>query len=138
MEDRMTLSAKSVSLAEWCNSSKESGNDEDEEQPGYTLECKLVSVRLVDSGESIAAAARLLGVVDQTLFNWVKLHMSGKLQGADSKLVSAEQMEISRLRAVSADRNMTTQGCGRKLGLVKQRCRGFCGTQLDCGSRARS
>ena len=47
----------------------------------YTLESKLEAVRLVDKGESIEAAARSLGVVDQTLFNWVKLHKSGKLQG---------------------------------------------------------
>jgi hypothetical protein len=31
--------------------------------------------------------------------NWVKAHKPGKLKGADSKPVSAEQMEISRLRA---------------------------------------
>ena len=56
-------------------------------------------MRLVEGGQSIAAAARTLGVVDQTLFNWVKAQRAGKLTGADSKLVSAEQMEISRLRA---------------------------------------
>ena len=42
------------------------------------------------------------GLVDhynQTLFNWVKAHRQGKLTGVDSKPVSAEQMEISRLRA---------------------------------------
>ena len=50
-------------------------------------------------GQSIAAAARTLGVVDQTLFNWVKAQRQGKLKGVDSKPVSAEQMEISRLRA---------------------------------------
>jgi transposase-like protein len=60
----------------------------------YTLEFKLV-----DGGQTIAAAARTLGVVDQTLFNWVKVHRAGKLTGAGSKVVSAEQMEISRLRA---------------------------------------
>ena len=39
-------------------------------------------------------------MVDQTLYNWVKAQRQGKLQGADSKVnVSAEQMEISRLRA---------------------------------------
>ena len=49
-------------------------------------------------GQSVAAAATTLGVVDQTLFNWVKIHRQGKLTGADSKApVSAEQMEISRL-----------------------------------------
>ena len=65
----------------------------------YTLEFKQEAVRLVHSGRSIAAAARTLGVVDQTLFNWVKADRQGKLNGADSKSVSAEQMEISRLRA---------------------------------------
>lgn len=65
----------------------------------YTLEFKQEAVRLVEDGQSIAAAARTLGVVDQTLFNWVKAHRAGKLSGAGSKVVSAEQMEISRLRA---------------------------------------
>ena len=37
--------------------------------------------------------------LEQTLFNWVKAERIGKLKGADSKVVSAEQMEISRLRA---------------------------------------
>ena len=40
----------------------------------YTLEFKPEAVRLVDNGQSIAAAARTLGVVDQMLFNWVKAH----------------------------------------------------------------
>ena len=35
----------------------------------------------------------------ETLFNWVKAHRQGKLQGADSNPVSAEQKENSRLRA---------------------------------------
>ena len=66
----------------------------------YTLEFKLEAVRMVESGETIAAAARKLDMVDQTLFNWVKAAREGKLTGADSPLkVSAEQMEISRLRA---------------------------------------
>ena len=65
----------------------------------YTLEFKQEAVRLVDNGQSIAAAARTLGVVDQTLFNWVKQHKQGQLKGVDSKPVSVEQMEISRLRA---------------------------------------
>jgi transposase len=39
-------------------------------------------------------------VVEQTLFNWVKAKREGRLKGAHrSKAVSAEQMEISRLRA---------------------------------------
>jgi len=37
--------------------------------------------------------------VEQTLFNWVKAQRQGRFKGPDSKGVSAEQMEISRLRA---------------------------------------
>ena len=66
----------------------------------YTLEFKQEALKLVDRGQTIAAVARTLGVVEQTLFNWVKAHKQGKLKGADSKApVSAERMEISRLRA---------------------------------------
>ena len=66
----------------------------------YTLEFKQEAVRLVESGQSQAAAARSLGVVEQTLGNWVKAHRAGSLKGTSSRpLVTAEQMEISRLRA---------------------------------------
>jgi transposase len=66
----------------------------------YTLEFKLEAVRLVESGQTMAAAARSLGVVEQTLANWVKLHRAGKLTSVVGKsAVTAEQMEISRLRA---------------------------------------
>ena len=66
----------------------------------YTLEFKQEAVRLVESGQSQAAAARSLGVVEQTLGNWVKAHRAGKLKGSSNRPeVSAEQMEISRLRA---------------------------------------
>ena len=68
----------------------------------YTLEFKQEAVRLVQAGQSIAAVARTLGIVDQTLFNWVKAHRQGRLTGADSKPVSAEQMELTRLRAENA------------------------------------
>ena len=64
-----------------------------------TLEFKQEAVRRVQGGQSIAAAARSLGVVEQTLFNSVKAQRAGQLKGADSTLVSAEQMELSRLRA---------------------------------------
>jgi transposase len=66
----------------------------------FTLEFKLEAVRLVESGQTVAAAARSLGVVEQTLSHWVKLHRAGKLKGTIGKsAVTAEQMEISRLRA---------------------------------------
>ena len=65
----------------------------------YTLEFKQEAVRLVESGQTLAAAARSLGLVDQTLHNWVQAERQGKLKGTEKKAVSAEQMEISRLRA---------------------------------------
>ena len=39
----------------------------------YTLEFKLEAVRLVKAGQSMAAVAATLGVVEQTLYNWVRL-----------------------------------------------------------------
>ena len=65
----------------------------------YTLEFKQEAVRLVEGGQSQATVAKTLGLVEQTLFNWVKASRQGRLEGADSKPVSAEQMEIARLRA---------------------------------------
>ena len=65
----------------------------------YTLEFKQEAVRLVEGGQRQASVAKSLGLVEQTLFNWVKASRHGRLTGADTKPVSAEQMEIARLRA---------------------------------------
>ena len=66
----------------------------------YTLEFKQEAVRLVESGQSLASTARTLGIIEQTLGNWVKAQRTGTLQGASGKAsVSAEQMENRRLRA---------------------------------------
>ena len=47
----------------------------------YTLAFKQEAARLVESGQSIAAATRTLGLVEQTLFNWVKAHREGRAEG---------------------------------------------------------
>ncbi len=39
----------------------------------YTLEFKQEAVRLMQSEQSIAEVSRVLGIVEQTLFNWVKM-----------------------------------------------------------------
>jgi transposase len=66
----------------------------------YTLEFKLEAVRMVKGGQSLAAVSKILGIADQTLHNWIKAQREGRLGGgADSRLVSPEQMEIARLRA---------------------------------------
>jgi transposase len=68
----------------------------------YTLEFKLEAVRMVKGGQSLTAVAKILGIAEQTLHNWVKADRQGQLQGPDSKPVSPEQMEIARLRAENA------------------------------------
>lgn len=65
----------------------------------YTGEFKQEAVRLVEAGQSIAATARSLGLVEQTLYNWIKAQRQGKPLDGPEKPVTAEQMEISRLRA---------------------------------------
>ena len=65
----------------------------------YTLEFKLEAVRLVKAGQEVSVTARVLGVPKQPLSNWVRLAGKGAVQGAAERPVSAEQMELARLRA---------------------------------------
>ena len=65
----------------------------------YTAEFKELAVKRVKEGQSIGAVARELGLVEQTLRNWVKAAAAGKLSGAGAKVVTPEEMELSRLRA---------------------------------------
>jgi transposase len=64
----------------------------------YTNEFKLEAVRLVDSGQRPAAVARQLGISEQTLANWRKAAKAGTLGKSTGKPITAEQMELSRLR----------------------------------------
>jgi transposase len=59
----------------------------------YTAQFKDQAVALVKGGKSVPEVARALGLVEQTLRNWVKLAGKGKLH---------QQMELSRLRAENA------------------------------------
>lgn len=65
----------------------------------YTLEFKLEAVRLVKGGQAAAVTAKMLGIPNQTLDNWVRLSNKGQLKGAGDKPVSPDQMELARLRA---------------------------------------
>ncbi len=64
----------------------------------YTLEYKLEAVRLVQGGQSWAATAKVLGMPSQTLENWVRQAAKGQLGCAGFKPVSAEQMELARVK----------------------------------------
>ena len=48
----------------------------------YKREFKTQAVKRVNSGQGIAATARELGVVEQTLRNWMKAAKEGKLKQA--------------------------------------------------------
>ena len=72
----------------------------------YTLEFKQEAVRLVQTGRSCVSAAKELGIANQTLDSWVKLAVNGKLGAVGSKPITAEQMELSRLRAECAKLKM--------------------------------
>ena len=73
------------------------------------MEFKLEAVRLVESGQSIAEASRSLGVVEQTLANWIKLSRAGKLKEVVGKTgVTAEQM----IEVVVCTRREVIPGCG--------------------------
>jgi hypothetical protein len=65
-------------------------------------------------GEPIAAVAKELGLGDQTLRNWIKAVAQDKLQGAGSKAVTPEAMELSRMRAERRPRLV-----GHKFDFVK-------------------
>ncbi len=68
----------------------------------YTMEFKLEAVRLVKGGQSPAAIAKVLGIAAQTLDNWLKRDAKGALRAVGGNPISAEQMEMSRLRAALA------------------------------------
>jgi len=65
----------------------------------YTAEFKELAVKRVKEGLSAGAVAKDLWLIEQTLRNWVKAAAAGKLNGAGAKVVTPEQMELSRLRA---------------------------------------
>ena len=75
----------------------------------YTAEFKGLAVKRVNDGEGIAAVARELGLVEQTLRNWVKAFKKGKLNAPGAKKVTPEQMELSRVRAENARLRMENE-----------------------------
>ena len=56
-------------------------------------------MKQVKAGQGVGVVARELGMVEQTLRNWVKAYDAGTLNARGTKAVTPEQMELSRLRA---------------------------------------
>ena len=65
----------------------------------YTTEFKELAVKRIKGGQSVSMVCKELGLSDQTVRNWVKAAAEGKLSGAGGRVVTAEEMELSRLRA---------------------------------------
>jgi transposase len=68
-------------------------------QRAFTAEFKELAVQRVKDGETIPAVGSELGISHQTVRNWVKAADGGKLTGAGSRVVTPQEMELSRLRA---------------------------------------
>ena len=75
----------------------------------YTVEFKELAVKRVKDGQGIGPVARDLGLVEQTLRNWVKAAKHGKLNAPGGKAVTPEQMELSRMRAEHARLRMENE-----------------------------
>ena len=65
----------------------------------YTTEFKELVLKRIKDGQSVSKVCKELGLSDQTLRNWVKAAAEGRLGGAGGKVVTPEEMELSRLRA---------------------------------------
>ena len=65
----------------------------------YTTEFKELAVKRIKDGQSVSMVCKELGLSDQTVRNWVKAAAEGKLNGAGGRVVTPEEMELSRLRA---------------------------------------
>ncbi len=65
----------------------------------YTAAFTEQAVKRVKDGKRVGTVAKELGLVEQTLCNWVKAFDAGTLNGAGAPKVAPEAMELSRLRS---------------------------------------
>jgi transposase len=91
----------------------------------YTAEFKEAAVQRVKDGQSVSAVARELGMSMQTLRNWLKASEAGKLNSPGAKLVTAEQMELSRLRAENKRLQMELEIAKKAAARSTGRCNTF-------------
>ncbi|MCZ2438921.1 MAG: IS3 family transposase [Burkholderiales bacterium] len=87
----------------------------------YTAEFKEQAVKHAQA-VGIVVAAKELGLVEQTLRNWVKASAAGKLTAPGSKPVTPEQMELSRLRAENARLKMHVDIPKKSDGVLCEGC----------------
>jgi transposase len=75
----------------------------------YTAQFKELAVKRVKCGQGVGVVAKELGLVEQTLRNWVKAAKAGKLNAPGGKAITAEEMELSRVRAENARLRMENE-----------------------------
>lgn len=68
----------------------------------YIIAFKREAIRLVKLGQSAGQVASTLSMPHQTLENWLFVDKAVKLTGVGDKVVTPEQMELTRLRAENA------------------------------------
>jgi transposase len=64
-----------------------------------TAEFKELAVKRVEDGQGVSKICKELGLSDQTLRNGIKAVAEGRLAGAGGRVVTPEEMELSRRRA---------------------------------------
>ena len=74
----------------------------------YTTEFREQAVAMVNNGRSVPEVAEELGLIAQTLRNWLQAAERGRLN-EKAKKVTEEQMELSRLRADHARLRMENE-----------------------------
>ena len=74
----------------------------------YTAEFKEQAVAMVNNGRSVPEVAGELGLIEQTLRNWMKAAERGRLN-EKAKKVTEEQMELARLRSENARLRMENE-----------------------------
>jgi transposase len=101
-------------------------------KPEDTAEFKEQAVKRVKDGKTVGAAAKEMGLVEQTLRHWVKASDAGKRDGAGTRKVTPDEMERSRLRA-------EVIRLKREVEILKNRPRGFSRARwIETGSRLHS
>lgn len=63
----------------------------------YTAEFKELAVKRIQEGVTPGALSKGLGVSEQTVRNWVEAAAAGRLNKPGGKVVTPEQIELSRL-----------------------------------------
>ncbi|WP_152650108.1 IS3-like element ISBps1 family transposase [Burkholderia pseudomallei] len=86
----------------------------------YMAEFKAAAVQRVKDGQGMGVVARELGVSEQTVRNWVKAEQAGTLNGAGAKVVTPEQMELSRLRAENKRLQMELEIAKKGGGVLRE------------------